>query len=51
MVSSDDDMQPYAPMEDRPESLQLGDASRGRLHKSGHGPRRVAPAGCWEGRE
>jgi hypothetical protein len=37
MVSSDDDMRPYALMEDSPESLQVGEISRGRLHKAGAG--------------
>jgi hypothetical protein len=35
MVSSDDDMRPFALMEDSPESLHLGEVSRGRLHKAG----------------
>jgi hypothetical protein len=35
MVSSDDDMRPFALMEDSPESLQMGEVCRGRLHKSG----------------
>jgi hypothetical protein len=35
MVSSDDDMRPYALMEDSPESLQAGEVCRGRLHKTG----------------
>jgi hypothetical protein len=37
MVSSDDDMRPYALMEDSPESLQAGEVCRGRLHKAGLG--------------
>jgi hypothetical protein len=35
MVSSDDDMRPYALMEDKPESLQNDEICRGRLHRSG----------------
>src|SRR6202044_2174157 len=35
MVSSDDDMRPYALMEDSPESLEDNEISRGRLHKVG----------------
>ena len=35
MVSSDDDMRPYALMEDSPESLENDEISRGRLHKVG----------------
>jgi hypothetical protein len=35
MVSSDDDMRPFALMEDSPESLQVDEVSRGRLHKAG----------------
>jgi hypothetical protein len=35
MVSSDDDMRPFALMEDSPESLQADEISRGRLHKAG----------------
>jgi hypothetical protein len=35
MVSSDDDMRPYALMEDSPESLQNDEICRGRLHRSG----------------
>jgi hypothetical protein len=35
MVSSDDDMRPYALMEDSPESLQVDEICRGRLHKAG----------------
>ncbi len=38
MVSSDDDMRPFALMEDSPESLPVGEISRGRLHKAGKGP-------------
>lgn len=37
MVSADDDMRPYALMEDSPESLQNDEVSRGRLHKAGAG--------------
>jgi hypothetical protein len=37
MVSSDDDMRPYALMEDSPESLEVDEVCRGRLHKSGQG--------------
>ena len=37
MVSSDDDMRPFALMEDSPESLQADEISRGRLHKAGKG--------------
>ena len=37
MVSSDDDMRPFALMEDSPESLQADESSRGRLHKAGKG--------------
>jgi hypothetical protein len=36
VVSSDDDMRPYALMEDSPESLDDDEISRGRLHKAGH---------------
>src|SRR6202171_5104710 len=36
VVSSDDDMRPYALMEDSPESLEADEISRGRLHKAGH---------------
>jgi hypothetical protein len=36
VVSSDDDMRPYALMEDSPESLDTDEISRGRLHKVGH---------------
>jgi hypothetical protein len=36
VVSSDDDMRPYALMEDSPESLETDEISRGRLHKAGH---------------
>src|SRR5262249_42866118 len=35
MVSSDDDMRPYALMEHSTESLNLDEVCRGRLHKSG----------------
>jgi hypothetical protein len=35
LVSSDDDMRPFALMEDSPESLQADEVCRGRLHKSG----------------
>jgi hypothetical protein len=35
MVSSEDDMQPYALMEHSPESLEDGEVSRGRLHRTG----------------
>jgi hypothetical protein len=35
MVSSDDDMRPFALMEDSPESLRADEVSRGRLHKAG----------------
>jgi hypothetical protein len=35
MVSSDDDMRPYALMEHTPESLDDGEVSRGRLHRTG----------------
>lgn len=37
VVSSDDDMRPYALMEDSPESLELEEVCRGRLHKAGRG--------------
>ena len=37
MVSSDDDMRPYALMEDSPESLDADEVCRGRLHKAGQG--------------
>jgi len=37
MVSADDDMRPFALMEDSPESLQVDEISRGRLHKAGKG--------------
>jgi hypothetical protein len=37
MVSSDDDMRPYALMEDSPESLEVDEVCRGRLHKAGQG--------------
>jgi hypothetical protein len=36
MVSSDDDMRPFSLMEDSPESLQMNEISRGRLHKVGN---------------
>jgi hypothetical protein len=36
VVSSDDDMRPYALMEDSPESLEVDEISRGRLHRAGH---------------
>jgi hypothetical protein len=36
MVSSDDDMRPYALMEDGRESLDEGEVSRGRMHRTGH---------------
>src|SRR6202795_2895801 len=36
VVSSDDDMRPYALMEDSPESLEADEISRGRFHKAGH---------------
>ena len=35
MVSADDDMRPYALMEDSLESLDEGEISRGRLHRAG----------------
>jgi hypothetical protein len=35
VVSSDDDMRPFALMEESPESLQVDEVSRGRLHKAG----------------
>src|SRR5580692_5537219 len=35
LVSSDDDMRPYALMEYSPESLDEGEVSRGRLHRAG----------------
>jgi hypothetical protein len=35
MVSADDDMRPYALMEDSLESLDDGEISRGRLHRAG----------------
>jgi glycosyltransferase involved in cell wall biosynthesis len=35
VVSSDDDMRPFALMEDSPESLHADEISRGRLHKAG----------------
>lgn len=37
VVSSDDDMRPYALMEDSPESLEIDEVCRGRLHKAGQG--------------
>ncbi len=37
MVSSDDDMRPYALMEASPESLEADEIARGRLHKAGTG--------------
>jgi hypothetical protein len=37
LVSSDDDMRPYALMEDSPESLEADEIARGRLHKAGSG--------------
>lgn len=37
VVSSDDDMRPYALMEDSPESLEVNEICRGRLHKAGQG--------------
>ena len=37
MISSDDDMRPYALMEDSPESLESDEIARGRLHKAGLG--------------
>jgi hypothetical protein len=37
MVSADDDMRPFALMEDSPESLELDEICRGRLHKAGKG--------------
>jgi hypothetical protein len=37
IVSSDDDMRPFALMEDSPESLQVDEVCRGRLHKAGKG--------------
>jgi hypothetical protein len=37
MVSSDDDMRPYALMEHSLESLGEGEVSRGRLHRTGEG--------------
>jgi hypothetical protein len=36
LVSSDDDMRPYALMEHSPESLSDAEVCRGRLHKAGH---------------
>src|SRR5262249_48913759 len=35
MISSDDDMRPYALMEDGRESLGEGEVSRGRMHRAG----------------
>jgi hypothetical protein len=35
MISADDDMRPYALMEDSLESLDEGEISRGRLHRAG----------------
>lgn len=35
MISSDDDMRPYALMEDGRESLNEGEVSRGRMHHAG----------------
>src|SRR5262249_22629228 len=37
VVSSDDDMRPYALMEESPESLEPNEVCRGRLHKAGAG--------------
>jgi hypothetical protein len=37
LVSSDDDMRPYALMEASPESLETDEVCRGRLHKAGAG--------------
>ncbi len=37
MVSADDDMRPFALMEGSPESLQIDEVCRGRLHKAGTG--------------
>lgn len=37
MVSADDDMRPYALMEESLESLDAGEISRGRLHRAGRG--------------
>jgi hypothetical protein len=37
MISSDDDMRPYALMEHSLESLGEGEVSRGRLHRTGEG--------------
>lgn len=36
MVSADDDMRPYALMEDSPESLNYDEVCRGRLYKGNH---------------
>lgn len=35
VVSADDDMRPYTLMEESPESLNEGEVSRGRLHRTG----------------
>jgi hypothetical protein len=35
LVSVDDDMRPYTLMEESPESLEEGEVSRGRLHRTG----------------
>jgi hypothetical protein len=35
MISADDDMRPYALMEQSPESLRAGEICHGRLHKAG----------------
>jgi hypothetical protein len=37
LVSSDDDMRPFALMEDSPESLQADEVGRGRMHRAGNG--------------
>jgi hypothetical protein len=37
VVSSDDDMRPYALMEDKPETLNADEICRGRLHKTEQG--------------
>jgi hypothetical protein len=37
MISADDDMRPYALMEDSPESLSADEVCRGRLYKAGEG--------------
>jgi hypothetical protein len=34
MISADDDMRPYALMEENPESLETDEVSRGRLHRA-----------------